>query len=204
MPPQVTTLDDALAVLEENGDPLPHENSSSGGRGTASLERGLSLTTRGSQAIQMSQKGKKDTLFFTLGVSLCFCFLLPFSSLIFSSPPQILQRRIQRADRLALASSELEVLEMALSTSTACVCTCVCYNQYIHCMCVHMCMLQSVRPLHVCAHVCVTISTCAPIALYAHYCDLYTHTILSTSSRHAHFSTHHICSQQRNRKCKFS
>jgi len=65
---QVTTVDDALAVLEENGDPLPLENSS-GGRGTASLERGLSLTTKGGHAIHMSQKGKKDTLYFTLGVS---------------------------------------------------------------------------------------------------------------------------------------
>lgn len=65
---QVTTVDDALAVLEENGDPVPLENSS-GGRGTASLERGLSLTTKGGHAIHMSQKGKKDTLYFTLGVS---------------------------------------------------------------------------------------------------------------------------------------
>lgn len=81
---QVTTVDDALAVLEENGDPVPHENSSGGGRGTASLERGLSLATKGSQAIQLSQKGKKDTLFFTLGVSLCFCSLLP--SPLLSSP----------------------------------------------------------------------------------------------------------------------
>ena len=66
---QVTTVDDALAVLEENGDPMPLENSSSGGRGTTSLERGLSLATKGGHALHMSQKGKKDTMFFTLGVS---------------------------------------------------------------------------------------------------------------------------------------
>ena len=82
---QVTTVDDALAVLEENGDPVPHENSSSGGRGTASLERGLSLATKGSQAIQLSQKGKKDTLFFTLGVSLCVPVLSLLPSHLLSS-----------------------------------------------------------------------------------------------------------------------
>lgn len=64
---QVTTVDDALAVIEENGDSTPGDSSRD--RGTASLERGLALTTRGGQALQMSQKGKKDTLFFTLGVS---------------------------------------------------------------------------------------------------------------------------------------
>ncbi len=62
---QVTSVDDALAVIEENGDSMPNEAS----RGTASLERGLSLSTRGAHAVQLSQKGKKDTLFFTLGVS---------------------------------------------------------------------------------------------------------------------------------------
>lgn len=63
---QVTTVDDALAVIEENGDQLPGENLRD--RGNASLERGLSLSTRGGQALQLSQKGKKDTLMFTLGV----------------------------------------------------------------------------------------------------------------------------------------
>ena len=64
---QVTTVDDALAVIEENGDQLPGESLRD--RGNASLERGLSLSTRGGQALQISQKGKKDTLVFTLGVS---------------------------------------------------------------------------------------------------------------------------------------
>ena len=63
---QITTVDDALAVIEENGDPLPLDSSRD--RGNASLERGLSLNSRGGQAIQLSQKGKRDTLFFTLGV----------------------------------------------------------------------------------------------------------------------------------------
>ena len=65
---QITTVDDALAVLEENADATPLESSRLD-RGTASLERGLSQTTRGGQAIHLSQKGKKDTVFFTLGVS---------------------------------------------------------------------------------------------------------------------------------------
>ncbi len=65
---QVTTVDDALAVLEENGDNAPSDNLKDS-RGTASLDRGLSLSSRGGQAILMSQKGKKDTLFFTLQVS---------------------------------------------------------------------------------------------------------------------------------------
>lgn len=64
---QVTTVDDALAVIEENGDQLPGESLRD--RGNASLERGLSLSSRGGQALQLSQKGKKDTVVFTLGVS---------------------------------------------------------------------------------------------------------------------------------------
>ncbi len=62
---QVTSVDDALAVIEDNGDSMPPEAS----RGTASLERGLSLSSRAAHALQLSQKGKKDTVFFTLGVS---------------------------------------------------------------------------------------------------------------------------------------
>ena len=67
---QMTTVDDALAVLEDNGDPMPFEGAG-GGRGTASLERGLTYSTKGGQAIQLAQKGKKDNLFFTLAVSVC-------------------------------------------------------------------------------------------------------------------------------------
>ena len=63
---QVTTLDDAFAVIEDNGDSLTAESSRD--RGTASLERGLALSTRGAQAITLSQKGKKDTMVFTLQV----------------------------------------------------------------------------------------------------------------------------------------
>ena len=71
---QVTTVDDALAVIEENGDQLPGESLRD--RGNASLERGLSLSTRGGQALQLSQKGKKDTVVFTLGVSALRAWLL--------------------------------------------------------------------------------------------------------------------------------
>ena len=90
---QVTTVDDALALLEDSSDPLPWDLNSSGGRGTASLERGLSLTTKGGQALQMSQKGKKDNMHFTLGV---------------------LQRRIHRSDRLALCAAQVDILEKSL------------------------------------------------------------------------------------------
>ena len=82
---QVTTVDDALAVIEENGDQLPGESLRD--RGNASLERGLSLSTRGGQALQLSQKGKKDTLIFTLGVSALRIWLLlslKFNSFCFS------------------------------------------------------------------------------------------------------------------------
>ena len=72
---QVTTVDDALAVLEDNGEQTQLDLS--GGRGTASLERGLSLTTKAGQAIQLSQKGKKDTVFFTLQVNLADSFTKP-------------------------------------------------------------------------------------------------------------------------------
>ena len=57
-------MEDALGVIEDNGDSIGLDTS----RGNASLERGLSLTTRGGQAITMSQKGKKDTLNFVLQV----------------------------------------------------------------------------------------------------------------------------------------
>jgi hypothetical protein len=73
---QVTTVDDALAVIEDNGDQLPGESLRD--RGSASLERGLSLSTRGGQALQLSQKGKKDTVIFTLGVSARRPWILTF------------------------------------------------------------------------------------------------------------------------------
>lgn len=66
---QVTSVDDALAVMEDNGDLSSFDNSG-GSRGTASLERGMSYTTRGGQALHLSQKGKKDNLTFTLSVRL--------------------------------------------------------------------------------------------------------------------------------------
>ena len=58
---RVQTIEDALTVLE---DPLPPELSR-----WSSLEKGSLLTTnRGAQALYSSQKGKEDTLTFTLGV----------------------------------------------------------------------------------------------------------------------------------------
>lgn len=65
---QVTTVEDALAVIGDNGDNPGLDNSKE--RGNASLERGLSLSTRGGQAIMLSQKGKRDTINFTLQVRL--------------------------------------------------------------------------------------------------------------------------------------
>lgn len=62
----MTSVDDALAVIEDNGDSLSLDASKE--RGNISLERALSLNTRGSQALLLSQKGKKDTLNFTLQV----------------------------------------------------------------------------------------------------------------------------------------
>ena len=46
-------------------------------RGSASLDRGLSYQTRGGQAITLSQRGKKDSLHFTLGVSDTVSSLIP-------------------------------------------------------------------------------------------------------------------------------
>lgn len=64
---QIVSVEEALAVIEDNGDSSGLDSSKE--RGNASLERGLSLITRGGQAIVLSQKGKKDTLYFTLQVS---------------------------------------------------------------------------------------------------------------------------------------
>ena len=63
---QIKSVEDALAVIEDNGDSVGLDGSKE--RGNASLERGLQLVTRGGQAIVLSQKGKKDTLNFTLQV----------------------------------------------------------------------------------------------------------------------------------------
>ena len=54
-------------MIDDNGDGSGLDSSKE--RGNSSLERGLSLITRGGQAIVLSQKGKKDTLNFTLQVS---------------------------------------------------------------------------------------------------------------------------------------
>lgn len=64
---QITSIEDALAIIEDNGDGGGLDSSKE--RGNSSLERGLSLITRGGQAIVLSQKGKRDTLNFTLQVS---------------------------------------------------------------------------------------------------------------------------------------
>jgi hypothetical protein len=66
---QVVTVSDALAVVEENSDPVStierfHNHASS------VLERQLPLSSGGGRALLLSQKGKRDTLVFTLGVSL--------------------------------------------------------------------------------------------------------------------------------------
>lgn len=62
---KVQTIDDALGVLEEAGEPIPSETASR----ASSLDRGsLATTTRGVQALHSSQKGKEDTFSFTLGV----------------------------------------------------------------------------------------------------------------------------------------
>jgi hypothetical protein len=89
---RITSVDDALSVLEEAGDAMTVDTGGQS-RGSASLDRGLSYQTRASQAISLSQRGKKDALHFTLGV---------------------LQRRVNRSDKLALAHSQLDILEKAL------------------------------------------------------------------------------------------
>lgn len=80
---QVTSVDDALAVMEDNGDSLGLDGSRD--KGNASLERGLSLSTRGGQAIMLSQKGKRDTLNFTLQVRSNVQASVPMSGTFF--PP---------------------------------------------------------------------------------------------------------------------
>ena len=123
----MTTVDDAYAVIEDNGDTLTLESSRD--RGTASLERGLALSTRGAQAITLSQKGKKDTMVFTLQVGLSLGQILSglYIELLVVAMldhkwtvcvcmcMQIVQRRILREDRLAVASAQLEILEKAFS-----------------------------------------------------------------------------------------
>jgi SLIT-ROBO Rho GTPase activating protein len=89
---RITSVEDALSVLEEAGDAMTVDTGGQS-RGSASLDRGLAYQTRASQAITLSQRGKKDALHFTLGV---------------------LQRRVSRSDKLALAHSQLDILEKAL------------------------------------------------------------------------------------------
>lgn len=65
---KVQTIDDALGVLEEAGEPIPPETASK----ASPLDRGsLAQTTRGVLALHSSQKGKEDTMSFTTGVSMC-------------------------------------------------------------------------------------------------------------------------------------
>lgn len=72
---KVQSVDSALGALEEAGEPIPPETSSK----ASSLDRGnLPTTTRGVQALYLSQKGKEDTFSFTLGVgfiNICYYFL---------------------------------------------------------------------------------------------------------------------------------
>ena len=66
---KVQTIDDALGVLEEMGETIPEPASRA-----SPLDRGsLAQTTRAVQALHSSQKGKEDTLSFTLGVCYCHC-----------------------------------------------------------------------------------------------------------------------------------
>ena len=98
---RITSVEDALSVLEEAGDAmvyiyihihilllssaylsLPQSvEAGSQSRGSASLDRGLSYQTKASQAISLSQRGKKDALHFTLGVCLSVTPSLLSSSL---------------------------------------------------------------------------------------------------------------------------
>ena len=63
---RVQTVDDAIAVLEEMGDAIPAESIGK----SVSLDRGsINPNTRAVQVLHASQKGKEDTLTFTMGVS---------------------------------------------------------------------------------------------------------------------------------------
>lgn len=94
---RITSVEDALSVLEEAGDAMVYISFSysshlptslpqsveagSQSRGSASLDRGLSYQTKASQAISLSQRGKKDALHFTLGVCLS---VTPLTTVYFS------------------------------------------------------------------------------------------------------------------------
>ncbi|CAI8048569.1 SLIT-ROBO Rho GTPase-activating protein 3 [Geodia barretti] len=108
---RITSVEDALSVLEEAGDAMTVDTGGQS-RGSASLDRGLAYQTRASQAITLSQRGKKDALHFTLGVRLflsVYLFRFPYHWFL-----QVLQRRVSRSDKLALAHSQLDILEKAL------------------------------------------------------------------------------------------
>ena len=63
---KVVTIQDAVRLVEEAGDSLPPE----GIPRAISLEKGnITANARAVQALYSSQKGKRDTLTFTLGVS---------------------------------------------------------------------------------------------------------------------------------------
>ncbi|XP_011408884.2 PREDICTED: uncharacterized protein LOC105315823, partial [Amphimedon queenslandica] len=88
---KVKSIDDALGVLEEAGEPIPPENPSK----TSSLDRGnLPQSTRGVLALHNSQKGKEDTFSFTLGV---------FS------------RKLFRAAQLNVSTAKLRIVDKSLS-----------------------------------------------------------------------------------------
>ena len=85
---KVISVEDAARLVEENGDTAPTLDSSLSRNTT--LEKGLSV---GAQTLQQSQKGKRDTLMFTL---------------------QIVQRNLHRSDQLEMINTQLNLLEAAL------------------------------------------------------------------------------------------
>ena len=136
---QVTGVDDALAVIEDNGDASGLDGSKD--RGNASLERGLQLVTRGGQAIILSQKGKKDTVNFTLQVGMvCGVWLVHDVCSV-----QITQRRILRADRLAVTNAQLDILERAFAEQKVYVPISLWQSNWDVCGCVWMCVAECVR-----------------------------------------------------------
>ena len=108
-------MDDAYAVIEDNGDSQALDSAKD--KSYSSLEKGLSLVTRAGQAIVLSQKGKKDTVNFTLQVRRKKERYLSLQAFEYTLPLllslQVMQRRILRSDRLSVARAQLDMLGKA-------------------------------------------------------------------------------------------